>query len=113
MPWLATRTRSATTITARREALLGDHAAHQHTPHQGEHPRGQHEPDVCGGAANFQHRERERHGDHAIAQDGHCLPGEEQPKLAPVQYIEAVAQARHEGREVRRTQPVRDGLGSR
>ena len=81
---------------------VGHHAAHEHASDEGEHPCGQHESDFGGRAADLQHREGERHGDHAIAQDGHRLPAEEQAELAPVEHLETFAQARHEEQEVRR-----------
>ena len=79
---------------------VGDDAAHQHARDQREHRRGEHEPDVRGGAADLQHRERERDGDHAVAEDGHGLPAEEQPELAPAEDSEALGQPRHEGRRL-------------
>ena len=85
MPWLATRARSAPTMTARRDTrsattppirTLADSGryAQASTSHHGRRR-----------SAHLEHREGERDRDHPVAEYGDGLPGEEQPEVAPAE----------------------------
>jgi hypothetical protein len=71
-----------------------DDAADQHGADKGQRRAGEHEADRRGGAAHLEHGERERDGDHAVAEHGHALAEEEQPEAAQAEDPEAVWQAR-------------------
>ena len=83
---VTSRTRSAITITARRDIAVGDHAADQQRRHHRQHPARQHDPDLGRRAAEFEHRERERDHDHPVAQMRYRLRTEQQAEIPQPQY---------------------------
>ena len=69
---------------APRQAVADDAAAEQERDHR-QRPRGQDDPDVGGAAAVVEDAERERDGDHLVAEQRRQLGAEEQAVLALVQ----------------------------
>ena len=84
------------TITARREVRSAT------TPPASQDERrpsaGEHEPDLGRRSAQVDHRERERHDDHAVAEHRHALAQEQQAEVAPAQDLEVLAEPHRQRR---------------
>ena len=87
-PCAASRIRSVVTISARRGSRSAHTPPTSRNATSGTVLRRQHDPEVGRRAGLLEHRERQRHADHAVAEQGDGLAEEQQPERALPQRVE-------------------------